>query len=151
MLPKTMILCGHDGACKGSVKATQRIPRTAKIHLCDELFKKKANKEFKIGIKKQAAIVIHEVSHSCGTLDFEYNRSPRNQYGPFNIASNADNFEYWAVHGFCLPDLDCKNSKKEYSFSAEKFLMKTLNLEEMVSFIEKLNDLHELSDIEGLF
>lgn len=83
--------------------------------------------------EKRAAILIHELSHFCGTEDLEYylldNRAPgKLPASPFtrlkregnpltgyrflgdagSSAVNGDNYALWAINGFCVPKFDCK-------------------------------------------
>lgn len=66
-----------------------------------------------------AGIIVHEVSHLCGTDDFsylgkrgeldlkvpsfDYLIEGRNESGTMN----ADSYRYWFEKGFCLPEKDC--------------------------------------------
>ena len=79
----------------------------------------------------KSAVIIHEISHLCGTKDHEYISDPGYVIGVpkdtkevnkkfrlwmkspktkvLNIAaSNADSYEFWAIKGFCLPGFDCE-------------------------------------------
>jgi hypothetical protein len=96
--------------------------RKKEIFLCKPYFKPKK------GLNR-AAVILHEVSHKCGTIDWAYftvNGEPvskpiekvsvkipastNNQKMEFDnlTAENADNYLYWALKGFCLPDYDCE-------------------------------------------
>lgn len=60
-----------------------------------------------------AGVIVHEVSHLCGTEDFEYlkEKIPKTDYviegSNENGSLNADSYRYWFEHGFCIPDRDC--------------------------------------------
>ncbi|WP_408096456.1 M35 family metallo-endopeptidase [Peredibacter sp. HCB2-198] len=79
----------------------------------------------------KSAVIIHEISHLCGTRDYEYISDPGYVIGvpkdtkevnkkfhlwkkspktkTVNIAAtNADSYEFWAIKGFCLPGFDCE-------------------------------------------
>lgn len=84
----------------------------------------------------RAAIMIHEISHICGTDDYKYifdakgvptdslrsgdfyqSKFQLNLFGyqilnvkkaNYHSTENADNYRYWAKYGFCLPGYDCK-------------------------------------------
>lgn len=83
--------------------------------------------------EKRPAMLIHELSHFCGTDDFEYYL---HKWGPGKIpstpftqlerkgnfltgytysgyagssAKNADNFALWVINGYCVPQFDCKD------------------------------------------
>lgn len=69
----------------------------------------------------QQSVIVHEVSHLCGTEDYEYfsfpagTRGVPKQYFQKSAKSrsldisdrNGDHFEYWARYGFCLPGHNC--------------------------------------------
>ncbi|WPU63398.1 M35 family metallo-endopeptidase [Peredibacter starrii] len=78
----------------------------------------------------KSAVIIHEISHLCGTRDHEYISDPGYVVGvpknmkevnkkfrlwkkspktkTVNIAAvNADSYEFWVLYGFCLPGFDC--------------------------------------------
>lgn len=81
---------------------------------------------------KRVGILIHELSHFCGTRDIEYYlpsyRTEKIPATPFtqikregnflsgykytgtagSSAVNGDNFSLWSVNGFCVPEFDCK-------------------------------------------
>lgn len=107
--------------CKDDVNAfTQPQIQFNRIYLCPRYFNN--------GKIYQAAVVVHEVSHLCGTDDIHYLESwqkPK-QYGTYfnplyllgnkeypgikiGRAShlNGDAYEYWVRKGFCLPGYDC--------------------------------------------
>lgn len=54
--------------------------------------------------------ILHEATHKCGTNDADYfyqkGKKPASTWysGWHNIASTYD---YWAIHGFCIPGHDC--------------------------------------------
>ena len=67
----------------------------------------------------RAAVLIHEVSHLCGTKDHEYFSHPSgikrtpSRYNPNKLKrwvdithTSAEAFEFWGIKGFCLPE-DC--------------------------------------------
>lgn len=62
-----------------------------------------------------AGIIIHEVSHLCGTEDHEYlgkrnakmTIKPKLSYPEGDGELNADSFRYWFENGFCIPEKDC--------------------------------------------
>ncbi|MBT3980150.1 MAG: hypothetical protein HOE90_02290 [Bacteriovoracaceae bacterium] len=105
-LPVALIHCQTKRCQRKKISASSKTPTFPHISLCNRLFKK--------GDYKQAAILVHELSHTCGTLDFEYDDKPRKHYGIFGVIANAESFEYWIKKGFCLPGLDCPDPKEEY-------------------------------------
>lgn len=68
--------------------------------------------------KFRASILLHELSHHCGTYDLQYLHDEQQRPIRFSSRSksglkvdvshlNAANFDYWADKGFCLPEFDC--------------------------------------------
>lgn len=98
------------------------IPRH--IYLCPEYFKGTP--------AYRAGTLVHELSHFCGTDDWNYlfekrlpHTAPSHKTSDTTVDlfgktitlfrvqktsgnSNADNYQYWTEYGFCLPNLDCK-------------------------------------------
>ncbi len=94
-----------------------------KIFICPNLW-------LRNNLVYQAAVIIHEVSHLCGTDDIKYIDGPGNKPKPYatyfnplyalgktslpgiKIGSashlNGDTYEYWMKKGFCLPGYDCE-------------------------------------------
>lgn len=96
----------------------------------------------------QAGLLIHELSHLCGTEDYEYTteddgppyrkashereaREPRpdtiaQKYLPTEMlsktdiswAENADHYRVWSLLGFCIPGTDCQNHLLKYKEAA---------------------------------
>lgn len=100
------------------------------IQLCPAYFKEMKRKD-------RSAVLLHEVSHMCGTEDWIYLGLGRTtvpidsdriiKAGTLKTvrnltAHNADNFRYWAVKGFCLPDYDCEKARDKNSFTEELFI-----------------------------
>ncbi len=62
-----------------------------------------------------AGIILHEVSHLCGSEDLEYlgtrnermKIKPKLNYPEGSGELNADSFRYWFENGFCIPEKDC--------------------------------------------
>lgn len=72
------------------------------IYLC--------NKNFWHGSLRETAVIIHELSHACGTNDAAYFRHKKNTPKDvfFTAWSNiASTYEYWGTFGFCVPGIDC--------------------------------------------
>lgn len=80
---------------------------------------------FELSRTMRSATILHEVSHDCGALDFEYYYHDNQRVARPNatytdsiqrifgwstniIHRNADNFRYWVQEGFCLPEYDCR-------------------------------------------
>ncbi len=53
-------------------------------------------------------IVLHELTHKCGTGDADYfwNHSPRDTDGRA-WSGIADTYRYWQQNGTCIPEIDC--------------------------------------------
>lgn len=53
-------------------------------------------------------IVLHELTHKCGTGDADYfwSRSPRDTNGKA-WSGIADTYRYWQQNGTCIPEIDC--------------------------------------------
>lgn len=98
--------------------------------------------------KYQAGLLIHELSHLCGTEDHKYTTgidsapffkgnwqreapepSPHviaKQYLPTDLLSktdvpwieNADHYRVWSLFGFCIPGDDCRNHFIKYKKDA---------------------------------
>lgn len=81
------------------------IHNPARIHVCTPLMKN--YQTVAVG-----GILLHELSHKCGTDDLEYFITPYdfnyvNASSLKNWDKNADHFEYWYHNSFCIPGLDC--------------------------------------------
>lgn len=112
-------------ACNAAPKVLAYVyhDRNKEIFLCKPYFSRKKR-------QYRSAVLLHEVSHKCGTRDWKYLNTLSGEFinSPIEshklkvagkwrtsnvkeiTAKNADNFEYWAVQGFCLPDYDCKKT-----------------------------------------
>lgn len=82
------------------------------LYFCDKFWKEKIS---------QSATIIHELTHKCGTLDLEYNEKengfrtyPRYKYSIWGYSQNADNYDYWAREGVCLPEIDCPKNETDW-------------------------------------
>ncbi len=66
--------------------------------------------------KQMAAILLHELSHKCGTTDAMYfiqsGTTPKDTMFIFWYAI-ASTYDYWALNGFCMPG-DCDGSSSVY-------------------------------------
>lgn len=122
--------CSVDKQCETSLMYVQRIlliPHSLQnntIHSCLE--------SVYYNIPVTAGIILHEITHLCGTKDFEYyldgeevNTEPQLNYD-YKIKrkgeeftakkrviakrghKNADSYRYWYEMGFCMPNRDCK-------------------------------------------
>ncbi len=110
-VPKLAYICKDKKFC-GRGSASVFFPKLRTVNLCPKIYGDKKYPSY----KNRAAVIVHEASHTCGTLDCEYGRHPRKgDFGVFGSSANADNFEYWAKKGFCLPGFDCKENAKGYN------------------------------------
>lgn len=57
-----------------------------------------------------AASLVHEATHKCGAIDAAYFRqnqqTPRTTY-MISWPYIASTYDYWAIKGFCIPEVDC--------------------------------------------
>jgi hypothetical protein len=117
------LTCVHRSGCH---KQTVAFANTGqqRIYICPSYFP--------VTIAYQGAVLVHEASHFCGARDERYFNNPTTIIGkppatieePRRISlgrqsivlgtrtrdvktTNADTYEYWAMHGFCLPGHDC--------------------------------------------
>ncbi|MFL5785232.1 MAG: M35 family metallo-endopeptidase, partial [Bacteriovoracaceae bacterium] len=110
------LTCSNEG-CGPTTYALNPRNAEGQIQLCPRFFA--------LSPSSMSATLIHEMSHDCGTLDFEYyyydndrvsNPNPTNTdsiqkffgWSTDIIPKNADNFRLWAQEGFCLPGYDCR-------------------------------------------
>ncbi|MFG1506252.1 M35 family metallo-endopeptidase [Halobacteriovorax sp. ZH5_bin.2] len=59
-------------------------------------------------IEGRQGIVLHELTHKCGTGDADYfwTRKPKDTNGtPWSDI--ADTYRYWQQNGTCIPEIDC--------------------------------------------
>jgi hypothetical protein len=111
-----VLTCSSQG-CSPTTYALNPRNAEGQIQLCPRYFQ--------LSSSMMSATLLHEMSHDCGTLDFEYYyydnervASPSPTYTDWIqkyfgwstdiIPKNADNFRYWAEEGFCLPGYDCR-------------------------------------------
>lgn len=69
-------------------------------------------REFYIG-----SVILHELTHMCGTNDAEYFSLPTDSLlhnGRRSSASTADTYTNWALWGLCTPGPECTTRKAQY-------------------------------------
>jgi hypothetical protein len=83
-----------------------------RIHLCTTRVNRMAPEPL-------SAVLLHELSHKCGAKDHKYfidSGNYQNVTPPEHVRwfENADHFQYWYHHNFCVPGYDCpaKNSRR---------------------------------------
>ncbi len=97
------LVCGTNAAgCKSTPNAhSSSWPLDSKAEFCPGFFSKS-----EIG---QAGILVHEISHIFGTDDAKDFGASSPPVDSKNKAweDNAETYEYWVEHGFCVPEVDC--------------------------------------------
>lgn len=127
---KYKISCSCPRYPKGDAFAYVLLNKTKEIYICNAYFDRKQR-------SLRSAVLLHEVSHKCGTRDWKYLNGYDGKFNHYPIETqkmnmagswfkvpvrnltpnNADNFEYWALRGFCLPDYDCKKTSNNKTFT----------------------------------
>lgn len=57
-------------------------------------------------------VLLHEYTHKCGTSDaayFFYESTPPRSSRLSSWPMIADTYRYWHEHGFCIPEVNCRN------------------------------------------
>lgn len=73
-----------------------------KVRICPNFWKKSS-------VFVYASTLVHEASHKCGTHDADYftGMETPHDVGVLSWAMIADSYGYWALNGFCIPEIDC--------------------------------------------
>lgn len=96
--------------CNGASKYCSTVPIAHTIGIGNNFGNIKfCGKFFTYDEKERMGTLIHEISHNHGTfddIDFGAGNPPKDgkKYG---WEKNAETYEYWAEHGFCIPTKSC--------------------------------------------
>jgi hypothetical protein len=110
-IDRLQVSCSQSRACGGTIAYVKRLHLEGRVIFADQ--KVFLCKNFsKLSPQAQQSVILHELTHLCGTGDkayfahepYEFN-DPNNKTK--NWQRNADHYEFWLNNGFCIPGFDC--------------------------------------------